>query len=439
MMDRLHSFNESESAIIEAGGNVLLSDEFTNITHLYISRHGHTALYKAQRMGKWHVLKCLKPDHSDDPLYQGLLVKEFEIGYTLTHPFIVQTIGMEEVKSLGRCIILEYIDGVNLRHRLNSGKMDKTEAVRIISQAANALEYIHQRQIIHRDIKPENIMLTANGGNVKLIDFGLSDADSYAVLKLAAGTLSYASPEQRQGGGTDLRSDIFSLGKVISEIATITPLPARLRLKSIARRCTATDKNSRFQTDADLLSAITSSSMLKKAIAVTAILITVGSITVNVIPNGTPSNIATPPPMVKTAPSYSHTITGSNTPKQSQSTTAIPVESKGSSKPDMATAIDNFKKDSRLTELNVFAKQCALKELRHSEAVMADTTMPIYKRSDYNTYTLKRIEDKVKREVKRKIDENSPEYPIYLSAVLGTALATVREYNYNKYATEGDN
>ena len=180
--------NESESRLILQGAELVMTNRFTEVERLYQSTRGHAVIYRAQRMGKWHVLKCLKPELADNPLYLGLLQKEFEIGYKLSHPNIAQTIGFERVDGLGPCVVMEYIDGGTLRGVLDGGGLSRADALLMLSQVCDALSYIHGRQIIHRDLKPENIMITANGGNVKLIDFGYSDADSYAVLKQPAGT-----------------------------------------------------------------------------------------------------------------------------------------------------------------------------------------------------------------------------------------------------------
>ena len=103
--------NESESRLVVDGAGLVMTNRFTDIEPLYRSVRGYAALYRAQRMGKWHVLKCLKADYIDNPLYIGLLHKEFEIGYRLSHPNIAQTIGFERVDGLGPCIVMEYVGG----------------------------------------------------------------------------------------------------------------------------------------------------------------------------------------------------------------------------------------------------------------------------------------------------------------------------------------
>lgn len=212
----------SNSGIIPKG-NPEIPFCFTNITLWYESVGGYCCLYKAQKMGKYHMLKTLKPEYEENPVYRGLLQKEFQISYPLSHPHVVQTLGMEEVAGVGVCIVMEYIDGVNLREYLHSKSFDKGIILKILSELLQAVSYIHSFQIIHRDLKPENIIITRNGFNVKLIDFGLSDTDSYFILKHPAGTLEYASPEQKMPeGAIDNRADIYSVGVILEEIVKTT-------------------------------------------------------------------------------------------------------------------------------------------------------------------------------------------------------------------------
>ena len=92
-----------------------ISSSFEEVTLLHDSNQGYCRLYKAQRMGKWFVLKCLKKEYVENPLYRNLLRKEFDIGYQLSHPHIIQTIGFETISPYGTCIVFEYIDGITLR------------------------------------------------------------------------------------------------------------------------------------------------------------------------------------------------------------------------------------------------------------------------------------------------------------------------------------
>ena len=150
-----------------------------------------------------------------------MLRKEFEIAYQLSHPHIAQTIGIEEVDGVGLCIVQEYVKGKNLRQVMASERWDEKSLARMMRQVGEALDYLHDNQIVHRDLKPENIMVTTNGRNAKLIDFGLADADDYAILKSPAGTVSYIAPEQANGiEGLDGRADVYSFGKLLDELTT---------------------------------------------------------------------------------------------------------------------------------------------------------------------------------------------------------------------------
>lgn len=198
-----------------------LLSSFTNIKPLAENGGKLFVLYRAERLGKWFLLKGLKPACQKDAHFVSMLRKEFEIAYQLSHPHIAQTIGMEEVEGVGICIIQEYVRGKNLRQVMASERWDEKSLARMMRQVCEALDYLHDNQIVHRDLKPENIMVTTNGRNAKLIDFGLADADDYAILKSPAGTVSYIAPEQANGiEGLDGRADVYSFGKLLDELTT---------------------------------------------------------------------------------------------------------------------------------------------------------------------------------------------------------------------------
>ena len=220
-----------------------VENEYGNLSQCYVSLSGHTRLFTATRYGKRYILKCLKTDFLYTPVYRQALTKEFEIGLQLEHPNICRTIGLEEVPGLGTTIVMEYIDGDTLQELIVKQKLTAGLAHKIIDQLMDALEYMHNKQMIHRDLKPSNIMVTHLGQNVKLIDFGLSDSDSFTVLKLPAGTTGYIAPEQLlPGAKSDPQVDIYSLGRVIADLAVAT---GDKQLMKMAKLCSSRDVNTR--------------------------------------------------------------------------------------------------------------------------------------------------------------------------------------------------
>lgn len=221
--------NESDFVVARADSG------FTNISECYVSRSGFTRLFTSVRYGKRYMLKCLKTDFLYTPVYHQALLKEFEIGLQLDHPNICRTISMEPVGELGECIVMEYVDGETLEAAVKGVNMTEEKARKIADQLLDAMEYMHAKHIVHRDIKPSNIMLTHRGGDVKLIDFGLSDSETFCVLKIPAGTRGYMAPEQLQPDAkSDPCADIFSFGKVLEYMAGAVHSK---RLARIGQKC----------------------------------------------------------------------------------------------------------------------------------------------------------------------------------------------------------
>ena len=159
------------------------------------SHDGACELYRIEKDGKFRVLKCLKPQFRGKDAYEALLRKEYEIGYSLSCPYICEVYAYVWHPELGNCIEIEWIDGVSLDKYLDSEAINETRKERIAGQLLEAVAYFHSKQVIHKDLKPSNILITHNGGNVKIIDFGFADTDGHSILKLSAGTLEYAAPE----------------------------------------------------------------------------------------------------------------------------------------------------------------------------------------------------------------------------------------------------
>ncbi len=244
-------YTEDLPAAMGDPGLAFPQSRFENITPIYVSRSGSAQLFSATRYGKRFVIKCLKEDFRYNPIYRTALLKEFEIGIALDHPNIRNTIGFEELEGYGPAIILEYVDGETLENLLHpSDAADGGEAaggnhlpaervLSVLAQIKSALEYLHSKQVIHRDLKPANILVTYSGNVVKLIDFSLSDSDTFTVIKIPAGTRNYMAPELlEKGAKANARTDIYSFGMIIKEL---NEQIGDRRLARLADRCTAAD------------------------------------------------------------------------------------------------------------------------------------------------------------------------------------------------------
>ena len=206
-----------------------LDGEGAFLEHIHSSEGGFSELYRINRMGRFRVLKCLKPAFRGNPTYEGLLRKEFEIGFSLDHPNICQYYAFQQVDGLGSCIEMEWIDGQTLEHLTSNGSLGAAIADSIIDQICDALSYIHSKQVLHKDLKPSNILVTHKGNVVKLIDFGLSDSSGHSVLKIPAGTAVFTAPEVLKGADADVRSEVYSLGLVIASLGP--------RHRFVVRKC----------------------------------------------------------------------------------------------------------------------------------------------------------------------------------------------------------
>ena len=224
---------------------------FSGLAPIYVSRHGHARLFEARRYGKLYTLKCLKEDFLLSAPYRQALAKEFDIGLQLDHPGICRTLGMEEVDTLGQAIVMEHIDGETLEARMSQGKLTAELADKVAHQLAEAIDYMHNKQILHRDLKPSNIMLTFNGNNTKLIDFSLSDSDGHCVLKMPAGTTRYMAPEiTAKGYRPNMKADIYSFGMVLRDMAQAA---GDRHLARCARLCTRQNPDERPESACEAL------------------------------------------------------------------------------------------------------------------------------------------------------------------------------------------
>lgn len=184
-------------------------------------------VYTGKKHGKWVMLKTLKPCYKDDPRFQAMAEKEFDVRYNLAHPAIVMINDYEDVPGLGRCIITDDVYGLSLRKIIDRKEVTEQHINRLCTQMVDAMEYIQSNHIVHFPLRPETVIFTENIGNLKLIDVGYDQRD----------TLSPAE-------ATD---DIYSFGRILSETLDAMPDPPA-RLRRIAEKCCQPNPRDRYQT-----------------------------------------------------------------------------------------------------------------------------------------------------------------------------------------------
>jgi serine/threonine-protein kinase len=202
-----------------------------------IGRGGMAEVYEGtdRRLNRRVAIKVLRPDLARDPMFQERFRREAQSAAGLNHPNIVaiydtgeDLIGEGATQVSIPYIVMEYVDGVTLRHMLNNGPRILPErALEVVAGVLAALDYAHRHGIVHRDIKPANIMINSHG-DAKVMDFGIARAMSDAATSVTAtsavmGTAQYLSPEQARGESVDARSDIYSTGCVLYELLTSNP------------------------------------------------------------------------------------------------------------------------------------------------------------------------------------------------------------------------
>lgn len=192
-----------------------------------IGHGGMGAVFKARqpRLDRFVALKLLPKHLAADPAFAERFAREGRLLAKLVHPNIVTVHDVGEEGGF-LFLIMEFVDGVNLRQAIRSGSVTVEQALAIVPSICEALQYAHDEGVLHRDIKPENILLDSRG-RVKIADFGIAklmgegEPAGLTLSGASPGTPHYMAPEQiERPGNVDHRADIYSLGVVFYELLT---------------------------------------------------------------------------------------------------------------------------------------------------------------------------------------------------------------------------
>lgn len=251
-----------------------------------LGQGGMGAVYKARqvKLDRLVALKILPPSAGQDPAFAERFMREARALARVSHPQIVAVHDFGETGGMFY-FLMEYVDGPNLRQLMQSSRMPPEQALPIVGQICDALQYAHEEGIIHRDIKPENILLDQKG-RVKIADFGLAKIIEPSPAKFtltgsrqAMGTPHYMAPEQIERPQTvDRRADIYSLGVLLYEMLTGElplghfALPSQKaaveeRLDAVVLRALAKDPEQRYQRVSELKTDITGTGAVAAPVA----------------------------------------------------------------------------------------------------------------------------------------------------------------------------
>lgn len=211
------------------------TQKWTEIEHLTEWDEEFYNVFTAKKFGKWVMLKTLRPELKDDPKYQAMIEKEFDVRYNLSHPNIVMINDFEEVPGIGRCIITDDVYGLSLRKIIDQGKITPHHVDQLVTRLPAAMAYIQTNHLVHHPIRPETVIFTENIENLKLIDVGFDQRENLTP--------------------TDVAEDIYRYGIIMREVLDKSGLGTP-QLRHVVTRCLSPNPKNRYRSVADLQLAL---------------------------------------------------------------------------------------------------------------------------------------------------------------------------------------
>ena len=275
-----HELDETEAPSSGSGFTAPAPEELSKLLPSLdvidlIGRGGMGAVYTARQkeLDRIVAVKILPKEVQDDPGFGDRFIREAQTLAKLNHPNIVSVYDFGRADDLFY-FVMEYIDGVTLRDSIAAGGVTPAEALRIVPDLCDALQYAHEEGVVHRDIKPENILLDRRG-RIKIADFGLAkllktndEEHNLTQTHQVMGTMKYMAPEQMQTSrDVDHRADIYSLGVIFYELLTgelpmgwFAPpskkVEVDVRIDDVVLRALESEPSQRYQHASEVKSAV---------------------------------------------------------------------------------------------------------------------------------------------------------------------------------------
>jgi len=250
------------------------SNKYTDIKLLVESRYGRSRVFMAKSPSGTVILKALKEKYANDAQSKSFLKSEFDITNMLDSRYIRKALAYENVEGLGQCIVFEYINGKTLWEHVRLGTVSERQVKNILIEICDALTYMHRNGVIHCDLRPENIIITEDC-HVKIIDIGLPETEYETNKEILVKEMEFIAPELIKGEEGDARSDVYSVGKIMEFMCARNIMKDSIE---VATPCTQYSKEQRYESAAELKSALTTGGSPKKLVVVILVLLLLAAI-----------------------------------------------------------------------------------------------------------------------------------------------------------------